>query len=93
MLPAIRSAVGERMTLKLDSGVRRGSDVITAKCLGAQACFFGRPTLYAVAALGQEGADQVFAIMRREIDAVLTQIGCGNFGDLTERFLHRKAYP
>jgi L-lactate dehydrogenase (cytochrome)/(S)-mandelate dehydrogenase len=90
MLPAIRAAVGDRMTLMLDSGVRRGSDVITAKCLGAQACFFGRPTLYAVAALGQDGADQVFAIMRREIDAVLTQIGCGNFGDLTERFLHRK---
>ena len=91
MLPAIRAAVGDRMTVMLDSGVRRGSDVITAKCLGAQACFFGRPTLYAVAALGQDGADQVFAIMRREIDAVLTQIGCGNFGDLTERFLHRKA--
>jgi L-lactate dehydrogenase (cytochrome)/(S)-mandelate dehydrogenase len=90
MLPAIRAAVGDRMTIMLDSGVRRGSDVITAKCLGAQACFFGRPTLYAVAALGQDGADQVFAIMRREIDAVLTQIGCGNFGDLTERFLHRK---
>ena len=91
MLPAIRAAVGDRMTVMLDSGVRRGSDVITAKCLGAQACFFGRPTLYAVAALGQDGADQVFAIMRREIDAVLTQIGSGNFGDLTERFLHRKA--
>ena len=90
MLPAIRAAVGDRMTVMLDSGVRRGSDVIIAKCLGAQACFFGRPTLYAVAALGQDGADQVFAIMRREIDAVLTQIGCGNFGDLTERFLHRK---
>ena len=91
MLAAIRAAVGDRMTVMLDSGIRRGSDVITAKCLGAEACFFGRPTLYAVAALGQEGADQVFAIMRREIDAVLTQIGCGSFNALTEKFLHRKA--
>lgn len=91
MLPAIREAVGDRLTVMLDSGVRRGSDVVTAKCLGAQSCFFGRPTLYAVAALGQDGADQVFAIMRREIDAVLTQIGCGTFDGLTERFLHRKA--
>ena len=89
MLPAVRAAVGDRMTVMLDSGVRRGSDVITAKCLGAQACFFGRPTLYAVAALGQDGADQVFAIMRREIDAVLTQIGCGKFDALTEKFLQR----
>jgi L-lactate dehydrogenase (cytochrome)/(S)-mandelate dehydrogenase len=77
------------MTVMLDSGVRRGSDVVTAKCLGAQACFFGRPTLYAVAALGQDGADQVFAIMRREIDAVLTQIGCGKFDALTEKYLQR----
>ena len=91
MLAAIRAAVGDRMTVMLDSGIRRGSDVITAKCLGAEACFFGRPTLYAVAALGQEGADQVFAIMRREIDAVLTQIGCGSFNALTQKFLHRKA--
>ncbi len=91
MLAAIRAAVGDRMTVMLDSGIRRGSDVIPAKCLGAEACFFGRPTLYAVAALGQEGADQVFAIMRREIDAVLTQIGCGSFNALTEKFLHRKA--
>ena len=89
MLPAVRAAVGDRMTVMLDSGVRRGSDVVTAKCLGAQACFFGRPTLYAVAALGQDGADQVFAIMRREIDAVLTQIGCGKFDALTEKFLQR----
>ena len=89
MLPAVRAAVGDRMTVMLDSGVRRGSDVITAKCLGAQACFFGRPTLSAVAALGQDGADQVFAIMRREIDAVLTQIGCGKFDALTEKFLQR----
>jgi L-lactate dehydrogenase (cytochrome)/(S)-mandelate dehydrogenase len=89
MLPAIRHAVGDKMTLMLDSGVRRGSDIVIAKCLGAQFCFFGRPTLYAVAALGQEGADQVFAILRREINAVLTQIGCKNFDDLNERFLLR----
>ena len=90
MLPAIRAAVGDRTTLLLDSGIRRGSDVVIAKCLGVQACFFGRPTLYAVAALGQEGADQVFGIMRREIDAILTQIGCANFNALSEKFLHRK---
>lgn len=87
MLPAIKAAVGDRATLMMDSGVRRGSDVVIAKCLGAESCFFGRPTLYAVAALGQDGAEQVFAIMRREIDAVLTQIGCGNFNALDGRYL------
>ncbi|MDO9023174.1 alpha-hydroxy acid oxidase [Zwartia sp.] len=87
MLPAIKAAVGQRVTLMLDSGVRRGADVVTAKCLGAQSCFFGRPTLYAVAAFGQDGADQVFGIMRREVDAVLTQIGCRVFETLNERYL------
>ena len=89
MFPSIKAAVGDKMTLMLESGVRRGSDIVIAKCLGAQFCFFGRPTLYAVAALGQEGADQVFAILRREIQAILTQIGCKNFDDLDKRFLLR----
>lgn len=88
MLPVIKSAVGDRTTLMLDSGVRRGADVVVAKCLGAQSCIFGRPTLYAVAALGQDGADQVLAIMRKEIDAVLAQIGCGVFSQLDGRYLH-----
>ena len=87
MLPAIKAAVGEQATLMLDSGIRRGADVVIAKCLGAQSCIFGRPTLYAVAALGQDGADQVLAIMRKEIDAILTQIGCGDFGKLDGRYL------
>ena len=87
MLPAIKAAVGDRATLMLDSGVRRGSDVVVAKCLGAQSCIFGRPTLYAVAALGQDGADQALAIMHKEIDAVLTQIGCGEFNKLDSRYL------
>lgn len=87
MLPAIKAAIGDRVTLMMDSGVRRGADVVIAKCLGAQSCFFGRPTLYAVSALGQDGADQVFAIMRREIDAVLTQIGCGIFDALDDRYI------
>lgn len=89
MFPSIKAAVGDKMTLMLESGVRRGSDIVIAKCLGAKFCFFGRPTLYAVAALGQEGADQVFAILRRELQAILTQIGCQNFDDLNERFLLR----
>ncbi|MDN3987279.1 alpha-hydroxy acid oxidase [Zwartia vadi] len=87
MLAEIKAAVGEQVSLMVDSGVRRGSDVVIAKCLGAKSCFFGRPTLYAVSALGQEGADQVLAIMHKEIDMILTQIGCGQFDKLDSRFL------
>ncbi|MBC7375829.1 MAG: alpha-hydroxy-acid oxidizing protein, partial [Burkholderiaceae bacterium] len=49
MLPAIRAAVGDDMELILDSGVRRGSDVVIAKCLGARFSLFGRPTLFGAA--------------------------------------------
>src|SRR5438105_1938774 len=45
-LPPIKAAVGDRMTVMLDSGIRRGADLLIARCLGADFCFFGRPTLY-----------------------------------------------
>ena len=87
VLPAIRAAVGKQLELLLDSGVRRGSDVVIARCLGARATIFGRPSLYAVAAAGQPGVARVLQIMRSEIDMVLAQIGCRSFEDLDESYL------
>ena len=52
ILPAIKAAVGGRLVVMLDSGVRRGSDIIVARCLGADFVFVGRATLYGVAAAG-----------------------------------------
>jgi (S)-mandelate dehydrogenase len=82
VLPAIREAVGPAQTLMIDSGVRRGSDVIVALCLGAQFVFFGRPTLYGVAAYGAPGAAKVIDIVRREIDINLAQLGCTDIAGL-----------
>lgn len=87
MLPAIRAAVGDEVELILDSGVRRGSDVVIARCLGARSAIFGRPTLYAVAAGGQAGAARVLQIMRTEIDMVMAQIGCRSFELLDSSYL------
>ena len=87
MLPAIRAAVGDQVELILDSGVRRGSDVVIAGCLGARAAIFGRPSLYAVAADGQPGVARVLQIMRNEIDMVLAQIGCRSFAELDASYL------
>ena len=91
MLPSIRSAVGSAMTLILDSGVRRGSDVVIARCLGADACVFGRPALYGVAAAGTAGAARALQIVRSEIDMVLAQIGCGSFAALDSSYFARIA--
>ena len=87
VLPAINAAVGDRMTLMLESGVRRGSDVLVALCLGARFVFAGRPTLYGVAAAGVPGAARAIDILRHEIDLVMAQIGCPNLQSLGPDFL------
>ena len=92
MLPAIRDAVGDRVELMLDSGVRRGSDIIIALCLGAKFTFFGRPTLYAVAAGGQAGAEKALTIVRNEIKAVMTQMGCTSLSNLGPEWLRASGY-
>lgn len=93
MLPAIHAAVGDQVELMLDSGVRRGSDVVIARCLGARACIFGRPSLYAVAAAGQAGVARVLQLMRNEIDMVLAQMGCGEFDRLNRSYLWDRDTP
>jgi (S)-mandelate dehydrogenase len=71
----------------LDSGIRRGSDVIKAVALGAQAVLLGRATLYGLAANGPEGVDAVLEILRDEIDRTLAQIGCPSVSKLNGDYL------
>lgn len=87
MLPSIRAAVPDT-PLMLDSGVRRGSDIVIAMCLGAQFAFFGRPTLYAAAAAGSKGIARAIGIVRAEVDAVMAQIGCSQLDALNSGYLH-----
>ena len=85
MLPAIRSAIGGRAAVMLDSGVRRGSDIVTALCLGADFVFIGRAALYGLAAGGQRGIRKAVAILRHETETVARHIGCGRVSDLAAR--------
>ncbi|MBV9861527.1 MAG: alpha-hydroxy-acid oxidizing protein [Alphaproteobacteria bacterium] len=87
VLPAIRAAVGDRVRLMLDSGVRRGADILIALCLGADFCFMGRPTLYGAAAGGIAGVKKAIDIFRGEIDLVMGQIGCPSLDQLGPDFL------
>jgi L-lactate dehydrogenase (cytochrome)/(S)-mandelate dehydrogenase len=87
VLPAIHEAVGDKMTLLLDSGVRRGSDVVTALCLGAKFVFVGRPTLYGVAAAGLPGAAHALRIFRDEIATTMAQMGAPDIKSLGPQFL------
>ena len=88
-LPAIKAAVGDKLTVMLDSGVRRGADILIAFCLGAQFVFFGRPTLYGAVAGGLPGVKKVIEIFRGEIDLVMGQIGCPSLDQLGLDFLWR----
>jgi len=93
VLPAIKAAVGERVTIMLDSGVRRGADILIAFALGAQFVFFGRPTLYGAVAGGLPGVQKAIDIFRNEIDLVMGQIGCPRLADLGPDFLWTDGWP
>ena len=86
-LPAIRRAVGDRVTLMLDSGVRRGADILIALALGARFVFVGRATLYGAAAGGIPGVRKAIRILRNEIDLTMAQIGCPSLDQLDASFL------
>ena len=66
----------------MDSGVRRGSDVVKALALGAEAVMIGRPTLYGTALGGEAGAARAIAIFRDEIDRVMAHLGCSSIGEV-----------
>jgi L-lactate dehydrogenase (cytochrome)/(S)-mandelate dehydrogenase len=87
VLPAIDAAVGDRMTLMLDGGVRRGADAIIALALGAKLVFLGRPTLYGVVAGGEAGAAKAIGILQNEINLIMAQIGCPSLTRLGPDFV------
>jgi (S)-mandelate dehydrogenase len=84
VLPAIRAAVGDKLVLCLDSGVRRGPDIAKALALGADYVFLGRATLYGAAAAGQTGATKAVDFLRDELDRCLAQIGCPTVAGLRD---------
>jgi (S)-mandelate dehydrogenase len=87
VLPTICEAVGDKMTIMLDSGVRCGADIVTAHCLGAKFVFVGRWTLYGVAAGGQSGANHAVSMIRREVATVMRQMGLPNADAFRPDFL------
>jgi L-lactate dehydrogenase (cytochrome) len=74
-LPAIMDAVGDRMEVHLDSGIRSGQDVIKALALGARGVYIGRAFLYGLGAMGEEGVIRCLEIIRKELD--ITMALCG----------------
>jgi len=87
VLPEIVDAVGKRVAVIVDSGFRRGSDVVKALALGADMVYVGRSTLYGVGAGGEAGAARAITIFREEIDRVLALVGCKSVAELNPDYL------
>ncbi|OZF56996.1 MULTISPECIES: pre-mycofactocin synthase MftD [unclassified Rhodococcus (in: high G+C Gram-positive bacteria)] len=83
LLPSIVDAVGERVEITLDGGVRRGSDVAKAVALGARAVLIGRAYLWGLAAAGQPGVENVLDILRGGLDSAVLGLGCSSVQDLS----------
>ncbi|HKA42764.1 MAG TPA: alpha-hydroxy acid oxidase [Burkholderiales bacterium] len=83
VLPQVLAAVKKRITVIVDSGFRRGSDVVKALALGADAVMVGRAPLHGTASAGEAGALRALEIYREEIDRVLALMGCTCVADLT----------
>jgi L-lactate dehydrogenase (cytochrome) len=90
IVQAVRGA-GSRMEIYIDSGVRRGSDIVRALALGATAASAGRPFGYALAAHGQEGAEKVFSILHDEFVATMKSVGASSTSGINESVLARRA--
>ena len=87
MLPRVVDAVSGAADVLLDSGIRRGSDVLKALALGARACLVGRPLLYGLAAAGEPGVARALGLLQAELETAMALTGAKSIEDLDAGFL------
>jgi len=88
-LPEVVAAVNGRCEILMDGGVRRGSDIVKALCLGARAVLIGRAYAYGLAAAGQSGVARAIEILKADVDRTLRLLGCASVAELDETYLSR----
>jgi isopentenyl diphosphate isomerase/L-lactate dehydrogenase-like FMN-dependent dehydrogenase len=88
-LPEVVEAVGDRAEVLMDGGIRRGTDVLKALALGAQAVLVGRAPLYGLAVGGAEGVERVLALLREELVLALALCGCAAPAEVTRAHVGR----
>ena len=87
MLPEVVAAVGDRIEVLFDGGIRRGSDIIKALCLGARAVLVGRAYAYGLGAAGEAGVARAIAILRADLVRTLKLLGCASVGELARSYI------
>jgi L-lactate dehydrogenase (cytochrome) len=89
-LPAIADAVGDKMTVLADGGVRSGLDVARMLALGAKGVMIGRPWAYALAAEGQAGIEHMLQLMAAELRVAMALTGCARIADVDRQVIARE---
>ncbi|MGB3814642.1 MAG: alpha-hydroxy acid oxidase [Shinella sp.] len=89
MLPRIVDAVGDKMEVHLDGGIRSGQDVLKALCYGAKGTYIGRPFLYGLGAGGKAGVRRALEIIRKELDITMALCGERDVKNLSRANLHK----
>jgi isopentenyl diphosphate isomerase/L-lactate dehydrogenase-like FMN-dependent dehydrogenase len=87
-LPEIVAAVHGQTEILLDGGIRRGTDVVKALALGAQAVLCGRAYAYGLAAAGEAGVNRAIEILRTDLDRTLRLLGCPSVTDLDRSYVN-----
>jgi 4-hydroxymandelate oxidase len=90
-LPEVVEAVGGRIPVLMDGGIRRGVDVLTALALGARAVMVGRPTVWGLTVGGEAGVIDVLRILREEFENAMTLAGCRTVAEITRDLVERRA--
>jgi L-lactate dehydrogenase (cytochrome) len=92
VLPEVVDAVGDRIEVLMDSGIRRGSDVAKALCLGARAVLVGRAYAYGLGAGGEAGVTRAIEILRADLERTLKLLGCPSVRDLDTSYVDVPAH-
>jgi isopentenyl diphosphate isomerase/L-lactate dehydrogenase-like FMN-dependent dehydrogenase len=87
VLPEISAAVGERLDVLFDGGIRRGGDIVKALCLGARAVLVGRAYIYGLGAGGGPGVARALEILHADLVRTMRLLGCGKVGELEPSYL------
>jgi L-lactate dehydrogenase (cytochrome) len=90
VLPGVVAAVGREVEVLMDGGIRRGSDIAKALCLGARAVLIGRAYAYGLATAGGDGVSRAIDILRTELVRTLKLLGCASIADLNQSFVETK---
>ena len=86
-LPEVVAAVGGQVEVLMDGGIRRGSDIVKAICLGAKAVLCGRAYAYGLAAAGEAGVTRALEILRADVDRTLKLLGCTSIAALDRSYV------